>query len=1153
MHLQPITDHRAIVTPRRTDRNYSHAPLALRLSQFPDFSATRQYLHQPDTADPANPVEVDVYAGFDSGQSYPAYLGVDVGSTSTKAVLVDPDQQVLAGFYTRTAGNPLAALQSLLAALDDLQQREGVVFTIQAMGTTGSGRKFIGRIAGADLVVDEITAHAQAAAALNPEADTIIEIGGQDAKFTTLDNGMVTFAVMNAVCAAGTGSFIEEQALQLGCPLSEVAARTLNRPAPMASDRCTVFMERDLNHYLNEGYSVDEVLTAVLHSVRENYLTKVAVEGLIGKTVLFQGATAKNQALVAAFEQRLNQPIHVSRYCHLTGALGVALMLIEQDVAHTTFRGIGLWRRPIPLHREICDLCPNHCKITIAEIGEEKVAYGFSCGRDYDTKKYVHQNPSGFDLLKERAKAFAWKKPSAPNRNRPVIGIPAALYLFEDLDTWHWFFNQLGFDVVTSHNFDEGVTEGRRTAGAQFCAPMAALHGHVKYLQDCCDIIFLPYYLEAKSDTKGARRQYCYYTQYSVPLASAITTGSRCTGFMTPLVNYLYNSFHTKIQLYKALKSICPEEIAFRTVAAAYDRALDFKHHCNANMQNRCTQALPDRNEIYTVLLGRPYTVLSRSMNKGIPDIFAALGVKTFFQDMLAPRGDGQMLTKPLLKELHWHHAAAILAAAEEIGRRPGAYPVLITSFKCSPDSFVIEYFKQTMTAWRKPYLILQVDDHDTSGGYETRIEAAVRAFQNHHQNRKVNEEKYSSPNLIPIIPKHKQSIEGKTLLLPNWDNLTIPLIGAALRREGIDARVVEHSPGALQKSLRYNTGQCIPVNIIAQECIDYIEAHDLDPGDTMLWMPQANIACNIHLYPAYIQQALHNSSNGKGTAGVYVGPMSMSDLSMKMPVRAYFAYMFGGYLRRLGCRLRPYEKIAGSTDAAQKKGLELLMAAFAGQMTYEEVLPRIIALFTAIDISSGRKPKVAIFGDLYARDNESINQNLIPFIEANGGEVLTTPYSDYLKMIARPYLRKWLIEGHYLEAFSSKLILAGLKRREKAYYAYFNQILDEPEPEPEYNDPPGQILSRYNLRPENSGESMDNLLKIHYLVKHHPDIALMVQVSPAFCCPALVTEAMTRRIEQITGIPIVSITYDGTGGNKNEAVIPYLTFPRTNGTAGGG
>ena len=164
-------------------------------------------------------------------------------------------------------------------------------------------------------------------------------------------------------------------------------------------------------------------------------------------------------------------------------------------------------------------------------------------------------------------------------------------------------------------------------------------------------------------------------------------------------------------------------------------------------------------------------------------------------------------------------------------------------------------------------------------------------------------------------------------------------------------------------------------------------------------------------------------------------------------------------------------------------------------------------------------------------------------FIEANGGEVITTPYSDYLKMIAYPYLRKWFVEGYYLEALSSRALIAGLKLQESRYYKHFERVLGEPQHR--YDDAPEKILSEYNIRIENTGESMDNILKIHYLTKYCPDVALFVQTNPAFCCPGLVTESMTRQIEKKTGIPIVSITYDGTCGNKNDVIIPYLNYPR--------
>jgi predicted nucleotide-binding protein (sugar kinase/HSP70/actin superfamily) len=185
----------------------------------------------------------------------------------------------------------------------------------------------------------------------------------------------------------------------------------------------------------------------------------------------------------------------------------------------------------------------------------------------------------------------------------------------------------------------------------------------------------------------------------------------------------------------------------------------------------------------------------------------------------------------------------------------------------------------------------------------------------------------------------------------------------------------------------------------------------------------------------------------------------------------------------------------------------------------------------------------VAIFGDLYARDNPVMNQDLIHFIEENGAEVVTTPYSCYVKMIAKPYLRKWVIEGRYWSVLTSKALLAELTRREKGYYKLLNRVLGEPEAH--YDESPQKILAEYHLRMEHSGESMDNILKIHYLKKFHPDISLFVQTSPAFCCPSVITEAMARKIEAKTGTPIVSITYDGTAGDKNRVIIPYLKYPR--------
>jgi predicted CoA-substrate-specific enzyme activase len=1133
----PIGSVDDVLADRVLQKKYFHNPLTLTLSDYPAFGGFEQYEFVAGDSATPHPVEVDIYAILKPSSRYAVHLGVDIGSTSTKAVLLNADGSVLAGVYTSTAGRPVAAVQRVLASIDDITARKRIALSVVGIATTGSGRKFAGKIMGAYIIMDEISAHARAAVEIDPNVDTIIEIGGQDSKFTTLKSGRVTFSAMNNVCAAGTGSFIEELAQRLNCPLADYSTRSENQKSPMVSDRCTVFMERDLNHYLSEGYAVDEVLASVLHAIRENYLAKVAVEGAIGQTVFFQGATAKNRALVAAFEQRLRKPIHVSKYCHLTGALGAALTLWDQPVRETGFRGLDLHKKKITVQSEVCEICTNHCKITVADVDGEKVAYGFLCGREYDTKHYVNNNRSGFDLLKERKRVFAFE-PSAKYSREITIGLPAAVPIFEDIPFWKKFFDGLSIRTVTSEGFSDGLKEGKQIARAEFCAPMAALHGHVKHLAERSDYIFLPFCLEKRSGQTGVKRQYCYYSQFSPSILSSAFDQEYADKFLMPLVHSVYRPFHAKIELYGMLRSICRSHIGFIEVSKAYDAARDFIQSCSTKLREQYKTESQKGDGIHVVLIGRPYTVLSGFMNKGIPDIFGSLGIRVFFQDMLTHATQDVALIETLLNEIHWYYAAEIVKAAQTVAKTRDAYPVLVTSFRCSPDSFAIDYFKRILEAHEKPYLILQLDEHESSVGYETRIEAAIRSFENHHSSKTGRKAVRYAPSLFPTKEPH---ILDKTLIIPNWDNITLQFVAANLKRGGIDARLLEESETTIRKSMRLNTGQCIPVNIIAQEFVDYVESHNLDPAKTLLWIISSKMACNIGLYPHHIKRLIHSLGRGMDKAGVYVGPMSFIDISLRLPINTYFAYMFGGVLRKIGCRLRPYEKKKGITDRLIDDSIDILRDAFLGKRPKEDALAEVIAGFETIEVSPERKPQVAIFGDLYVRDNDVMNQGLIRFIENHNGEVIVTPYSSYVQMIARAYLKKWFFEGKYLDILSSKALIAAVTKLEKTYYKYFERILGNPAHE--YSERPEQILAEYHVRIEHTGESVDNLLKTYYIKKHYPDVSLFVQTSPAFCCPSLVTEAMARKIEERTGVPVVSITYDGTSTNKNEAIIPYLTY----------
>jgi len=1127
-----------ILVREKHEKSYFYEPLQLQYSEYPDFTSLYKYEYTSKYFPMATPVEVDVYEEIQSINGVDCYAGIDIGSTSTKAVLTDNDGTVLAGLYTRTSGRPLEAVQTIFESIDDIKCRYSIEFNIKGIGTTGSGRKFIGEIIGSDLILDEISAHARAAFQLDEEVDTIIEIGGQDAKFTTMNKGMVTLSIMNNVCAAGTGSFIEEQANKLNCSLHEYSDRAENVKAPLSSDRCTVFMERDLNHYLNENYDVNEILASVLHSVRENYLSKVAEEGSIGKKIFFQGATAKNKALVAAFEQRLERPIMVSKFCHLTGALGVALNIIDMDMVDTTFRGLELYKETIPVTSEVCDLCNNNCKLKIAKVNNDSVAYGFLCGRDYEEQSFVSGNKSDFDMNKFRKKAFAFTKKDTTFD--VIIGLPYALHLVEEYPLWQRFFNELSIKTLSSENYKDAIREGKKIAGAEFCAPMSAIHGHVRYLSEKADYVFLPNYLEADEGTKDERRNYCYYTQYVPTVVTySLDEGSQYK-ILSPALKTIQSGMYMRKELFKMINGILPDKFTSLQVSMAYEKTLKWFKKSQRQMQDDVENLESDK-EVKAVLLGRPYSILPSSMNSGIPGIFGKLGVKAFFQDMIASDEKVTDEIKPLLSAIHWNYASKIIQSAHAIAQSEGAYPVLVTSFKCTPDSIITEYFKQVMESYDKPYLILQLDEHDSSVGYETRIEAGIRSFRNHMHRGDIKTEKTKIP--IPEVAGNSTVFKGKTLLLPNWDTLTNRLLVANLRNQGLDARLLNETDESIRKSMRMNTGQCIPLNAIVQSAVDYINDNDVKPENSVLWSVDSSMSCNLGMYPQYKKTMLEAYGNGMENVQVYQGKVTFIDINIKCALNAYYAYMFGGMIRKMGCKIRPYEIHQGETDRVIEESIVLLEDVFENGGSKEKAVRHIVDKFQGIRAVFTERPKVAVFGDMYARDNDVMNQNLVRVIENNGGEVITTPYNQLVNLIAEPYLKKWTLEKDYKNVAVTRMLKIVIEKMETKYYKLFNKVLKEGRPD--VPDNYEEILGDMGLSIMHTGESMENILKIFSLIQHYPDLSFFVQTNPAYCCPSLVTEAMAEKLEEITCVPIVTIEYDGTGSFKNDDIIPYLKYPR--------
>jgi predicted nucleotide-binding protein (sugar kinase/HSP70/actin superfamily) len=648
-------------------------------------------------------------------------------------------------------------------------------------------------------------------------------------------------------------------------------------------------------------------------------------------------------------------------------------------------------------------------------------------------------------------------------------------------------------------------------------------------------------------------------------------------------------------------KSIGINDIGFIDINLAWEKAKRQVQSVRDEWKALYPEEIKDAGDIHVVLLGRPYTVLSPSMNNSIPDIIEKLGIRTFFMDMLPFKPAEISKADELVRTIKWKFASKILYAADVISRTENCYPVLITSFKCTPDSFVIEYFKEIFDTCRKPYLILQLDEHDSAVGYETRIEAAIRAFRNHQKRQKINtEERISAvkekisesasgenqawPDYIRMLVNEasqtlrahaidfsrfsklvqqieaeenqlsgsifagSKNLKNKTLLLPSWDPYVAPLLEAVLQNNGIDARIANTTDESIRRSLSMNTGQCLPLSVIVRNAIDYMESNQLNPVNTALWIMKSTLSCNLSMFPHFMKKLLENYGNGMEKASVYLGDVVFYDFSLPTAINAYLAYMFGGFVRKIGCNIRPYEKVRGTTDEMIGKSLAMLYEAFRQGNPKEPVLEKIMKGFDAIETERTDRPKVAIFGDLYVRDNDLMNQNLIGMVEDNGGEVITTPYSEYMKIVVNPSTERFFKEGRYMNYAKIKFLKSLIPLVEDQYKKYFYRYNGYPKLATSVET--DEWLNQFGLNILQRGESLENILKIHRLISQYPDLDLFIQTNPSYCCPSLVTEAMTSRIEELTGVPVVTIEYDGTAGIKNEDIIPYLKFrkKRSNG-----
>lgn len=668
------------------------------------------------------------------------YLGIDIGSTSTNLVLINKNNEILAYEYLKTYGKPIETIQKGLKALKEKCDKH---IKIIGTGITGSGRYMIGRMLKVDIIKDEITAQAKAAITIDSSVDTIFEIGGQDSKYICLQNGVVTDFQMNKICAAGTGSFIEEQAKKFNIPINDFGKVALRSQNPIElGERCTVFIETSIAASVSKGGKIEDVAAGLCYSIVQNYLNKVVGKKKIGNKVFFQGGVAYNQGVVNAFRNLIGDKIVVPPFFSVTGAYGVAIIASEEMGAEKT-QFVGLNE----------DIVFNTEENSVKERENQVTSF------DRKIKKFIFDDYDG-----------------SIDPKKKTVGIPRALFTFGMFPLYHQFFKELGLNVLLSSETNENIVRlCQEYSMEETCFPLKLLNGHIaELIEKKVDYIFIPDLYTADHPKSQSRKNYgCAYMQLAFKMINqSMELEKKGILLLSPtLAPNLGAEFMktTFIKLGKVLDR--SSEDIIKALEKGFTAVGKFKMNLEENAKNNIKKI--DDEKLTFVIISKIYGVLDPVLNIGVAKKLENMGYNVIsFTDLM------QCDIHDDYPNMYWPFSQHILGAAKYVKRKPNMYAVFLTHHGCGPDSVVSHYFRKEMQG--KPYLNIEVDEHASDVGVITRVEAFVNSLKGARtSDKEIHED------------KAKSKIEGSKILYLQYMYPYAELFKEILIRRGTQAEVL--------------------------------------------------------------------------------------------------------------------------------------------------------------------------------------------------------------------------------------------------------------------------------------------------------------------------------------------------------------------------
>ena len=933
------------------------------------------------------------------------FLGIDVGSTTTKAVVLGQNGELLYSSYNNNEGSPLNKTLEILKELYILINKDT---RIAKAAVTGYGEGLIKAALGIDIGEIETICHFKGAKEFMPNVEFILDIGGQDMKALMIKDGVINNILLNEACSSGCGSFIEGFSKSLGISIDEFAKLAISskRPVDLGS-RCTVFMNSKVKQVQKEGVSVSDISAGLSYSVIKNALYKVIkIRNFdeLGKNIIVQGGTFYNDGILRSFEKITGINVVRPEIAGLMGAYGAALISKEnhkENEISTIITRDKINDFTIETSCERCGICGNNCLLTINKFSEtERYITGNRCERPLGEIAKKKNVPNLYKYKLKRI--FSYKPLSKEEAIRGEIGIPRVLNMYENYPFWFTFLTKLKFKVVLSPISNKEIFKlGIETIPSESaCYPAKISHGHIMYLiNKGLKIIFYPCVPYEYKEDSGANNHYnCpMVTSYPDVIKNNIDDlKEKNIKYLSPFL-----SLHNKEKLYKRLYEIFEEfNVTKKEIIEAVDAAFNERENVVSDIRKKGEETLKYIEEHKMkgiVLSGRPYHI-DPEINHGLTDIITSFNMAVLTEDSVAHLGN---LERPIRVVDQWMYHTRLYRAAAFVKERTDLELIQLTSFGCGLDAVTSDQVAEILASRGKMYTLIKIDEGSNLGAVKIRIRSLKSAMEEREKNnvKLKNIDNSYKKNLFT-----KEMKKDWTILAPQMSPIHFQFIEKAARASGYNIDVLPaNDKEAIEEGIKYvNNDACYPSILVIGQMINALKSGKYDPNKTALIISQTGGGCRATNYVGFLKKGLREA----GFPNVPIISLNVLGMerqpgfkiSYRLIKKLMMGVIYGDLFIRVLYRVRPYETVKGSANKLyeyyREKAFKNVENGNKNEMN--KLVKEIVKVFDTLEINDEVKPKVGIVGEILVKYHPTANNNIVDVLEKEGAEVVVPELLDF-------------------------------------------------------------------------------------------------------------------------------------------------------------